>query len=35
MTDLERTGSDHDRADEVIAVRRGMFGVRGSGDTSG
>ncbi|MFV9430030.1 NADH-quinone oxidoreductase subunit C [Rhodococcus aetherivorans] len=36
MTDLERTGSGHDdRADELIAVRRGMFGVRGSGDTSG
>ncbi|WP_016935734.1 NADH-quinone oxidoreductase subunit C, partial [Rhodococcus sp. R1101] len=36
MTDRERTRSDHDdRADEVIAVRRGMFGVRGSGDTSG
>ncbi|MEU5842660.1 NADH-quinone oxidoreductase subunit C [Rhodococcus sp. NPDC047139] len=36
MTDLERTESGgNDRTDEVIALRRGMFGVRGSGDTSG
>ncbi|MBE7195461.1 MAG: NADH-quinone oxidoreductase subunit C, partial [Gordonia polyisoprenivorans] len=33
MTDDETTGAA--APDEVIAVRHGLFGVHGSGDTSG
>ena len=35
MTDTVDDAADGDTGQEVIGVRRGMFGARGSGDTSG